>query len=309
LAKTSRASVPAPISRRALNRALLARQLLLERTSMSAAKALEHLVGLQAQSPAPPYFGLWTRLENFHAEELSKLIENRRAVRISLMRSTIHLVTARDALALRALLQPLHERQFEVGSRHGPALKGLDIAEVVKTGRALAEEAPRTFTEIGKELQRRWPDRPADSLGMALRNHAAMVQVPPRGLWGKSGPPAHTTIEKWLGRPVGAEMSLEKMMLRYIAAFGPASVRDAQVWSGLPRLGGLFEALRPRLVSFRDERGSELFDLPKAPRPDAKTPAPIRFLPEFDNILLSHADRTRIIDQAARVRLLPAAAC
>jgi len=270
---------------------------------MSAAKALEQLVGLQAQSPTPPYFGLWTRLENFRAEELSQLIESRKAVRISLMRSTIHLVTARDALALRPVLQSVHERQFKSGSRHGPALEGIDIAEVVEAGRVLMEKQPRTFTEIGEALQKRWPDRPVDSLGFAARNYLAAVQVPPRGLWGKSGQPAHTTIERWLGKSIGADASPDRTVLRYIATFGPASVGDAQVWSGLPKLGEVFERLRPKLLSFRDERGTELFDLPKAPRPAEDSEAPVRFLPEFDNILLSHADRTRMIDEKDRVRL------
>jgi hypothetical protein len=291
------------LSLQALNRALLARQMLLHREAMPATKALEHLVGLQAQSPSPPYFGLWTRLENFRAEELSDLIESRKAVRMSLMRSTIHLVTARDALALRPTLQSVHDTQFRVGSRHGPAIAGVDLEALLKIGRKLMEDEPLTFTALGTRLQDHWPGRPADSLGYAVRNYLAMVQVPPRGLWGKSGQPAHTTIEKWLGRSVGTATSPDKMILRYIAAFGPASVRDAQVWSGLPRLGEVFERLRPKLVVFHDGTGRELFDLPTAPRPDANAPAPVRFLPEYDNTLLSHADRTRIVSEEDRKRL------
>jgi hypothetical protein len=277
--------------------------LLLAREGISAFKALEHLVGMQAQSPMPPYFGLWTRIEGFHPKELSGLIEKRKAVRISLMRSTIHLVTARDALALRPILQAMHERTFVVGSRHGPALAGVNMQELLEAGRGFIAEKPLTFTALGKLLQKRWPDRPADSLGYAVRNHLAMVQVPPRGLWEKSGQPAHTTIEKWLGGSIGKDTKPDKMILRYIAAFGPASVRDAQVWSGLSRLTDAFERLRPRLVTFRDEDGRELFDLPDAPRPDADIKAPPRFLPEYDNVLLSHADRTRIISDADRRRL------
>ena len=291
------------LSLRALNRALLARQTLLKRERMSAAKALEHLVGLQAQSPTPPYFGLWTRLEGFRAEELSELIEKRKAVRMSLMRSTIHLVTAKDALALRPVLQSVQETLFFRGSRHGPALAGLDVGEVVEAGRALIEEKPLTFTALGKLLQERWPDRPADSLGYAIRNHLAMVQVPPRGLWGKSGPPAHTTVEAWLGRSIADVTPPDAMLLRYLRVFGPASVRDAQAWSGLPRLADAFERLRPRLLTFRDERGTELFDLKNAPRPDANIDVPVRFLPEYDNVLLSHADRRRIVSDEDRKRV------
>src|SRR3954447_12128457 len=145
------------LSLRALNRALLARQMLLQRAEMPAAKALEHLVGLQAQSPFPPYFGLWTRLQDFHAEELSQLIECRKAVRMSLMRSTIHLVTAKDSLALRPILQAIHETQFHTGSRHGPAIAGADIEKLLKIGRKLIEEKPLTFTALGTRLQEYWP--------------------------------------------------------------------------------------------------------------------------------------------------------
>lgn len=302
-ARIATADASSTLSLRALNRALLARQLLLERAAMKPAEALEYLVGLQAQSPTPPYFGLWTRLQAFRAEDLSDLIENRNAVRMSLMRSTIHLVTARDALTLRPILQAMHETQFRIGSRHGAAVAGADFEKLLEIGRRLVEENPLTFTALGKKLQEHWPDKPADSLGYALRNHFALVQVPPRGLWRRSGQPAHTTVEAWLGRSVQTSTSPDRMMLRYIAAFGPASVRDAQVWSGLPRLADVFERLRPKLLTFHDEAGRELFDLPDAPRPDPDTPAPVRFLPEYDNILLSHADRTRIITDTDRKRL------
>jgi hypothetical protein len=288
------------LSLRALNRALLARQMLIERRKMSATDALTHLVGMQAQAPFPPYFGLWTRLINFRPEELSELIENRNAVRLSLMRSTIHLVTAKDAIELRPILQSVQDRAFYTASRHGPALAGLDMKGLLKLSRKFVEERPLTFTGLGKLLEKTYAGRPVDSLGYAARTHFAMIQVPPRGVWEKSGQPAHTTIEKWLGRSVGTETSPDPMILRYIAAFGPASARDAQVWSGLPRLADVFERLRPRLVTFRDEKGRELFDLSKAPRPDADTKVPVRFLPEYDNVLLSHADRTRIVSEDDR---------
>ena len=288
------------LSLRALNRALLARQHLLKREKTSAAAELEHLVGMQAQAPFPPYFGLWTRLEKFQPEELVALIESRKVVRLSLMRSTIHLVTADDAIKLRPILQSVQERAFYVGSRHGPALEGLDMKAILKLSRKLVEEKPLTFTGLGKLLSKKFPGRPVDSLGYASRNHFTMIQVPPRGIWGKSGQPAHTTIEKWLGRSIGKDTKPDDMILRYIAAFGPASVRDAQAWSGFSKLADEFERLRPKLVTFRDEAGRELFDLPNAPRPDADTKVPVRFLPEYDNILLSHADRTRIISDKDR---------
>lgn len=290
------------LSLRSLNRALLARQMLLAREPIAAHVALERLIGLQAQSPSPPYFGLWTRLADFRPEHLSDLIEARRAVRISLMRSTIHLATARDALRLRPVLQSMHEAAFATGSRHGAAVRGVDMKALVRAGRKLVEKEPMTFTELGKRLQIRFPVFPADSLGYAVRNHIALVQIPPRGLWGRSGPPAHTSVEAWLGRPLRKSAEPDTMVLRYLAAFGPASVRDAQAWSGMTRLGAVFERLRAQLVLFRDEAGRELFDLPDAPRPSAEEAAPIRFLPEYDSTLLSHADRTRIISDADRKR-------
>jgi hypothetical protein len=289
------------VSDRALNRALLERQMLLRRASVSVEDALERMVGMQAQAPNPPYLGLWTRLEGFRLDDLAGLIRERRAVRIALMRSTIFLVTARDCLALRPVLsEGLREWGLNVFGRQAA---GVDLDALAAAGRSLAEEAPRTFHELGQLLAEHWPDADPSALGTLVRNLVPLVQVPPRGIWGESGPAAHTTAEAWLGRPLDAEPSLEEMVMRYFAGFGPATVRDLQHWCGLKRLGPVVDALRPRLRTFRGESGAELFDLPDAPRPDADTPAPVRFLPEFDDVLLSHADRTRIISEADRKRV------
>jgi hypothetical protein len=288
------------LTQRSLNRALLERQLLLRRSRLSIEKAVQHLVGMQAQATNPPYFGLWTRLEGFQPEALSRFISRRRVVRIALMRSTIHLVTADDCLALRPLLQPVLERSLFVGSSYGRALAGMDIPALVAAGRALVEEKPRTLTELGELLQDRWPKRDARSLAYAIRNLVPLVQVPPRGLWGASGQAASTTAERWLGRDDGPDSSIEELILRYLAVFGPASVKDVQTWSGLTRLRETVERLRPRLRTFRDEHGVELFDVPGAPLPEPDVPVPPRFLPDFDNVLLSHADRTRIISEEHR---------
>ena len=283
------------LSLRALNRATLERQMLLRRRQMPMLDAIEGLVGLQAQTPHSWYQGLWTRLEGFQPERLAEMLINRKVVRIALMRSTIHLVTARDCLWLRPLTQPVIERSTK-GS-FGRHWTGLDIEAVVAAGRALVEEKPCAFSEIGKLLAERWPDRNPAALAQIIRAWAPLVQVPPRGVWGKSGPAAHTTVEAWLGRPLDPNPLLEELILRYLAAFGPASVKDMQTWSGLSRLSEVVERLRPRLDAFSDEQGRELFDLPDAPHPDPDMPAPPRFLYDYDNLLLSHADRTRFITE------------
>lgn len=296
-----RATSTETLTDRALNRALLERQMLLRRAGVSVKDALERLVGMQAQAPDPPYLGLWARLEGFRPEDLSTLIRERKAVRVALMRSTLFLVTARDCLALRPVLDAAL-RDWALGV-HAKGLMGVDLDALAKAGRVLAEEKPRTFHELGQLLGERWPDADPSALGNMVRNLVPLVQVPPRGIWGEGGPAAHTTAEAWLGRPLDPEPSVDAMVLRYLAAFGPATARDAQHWCGLKRLGQVLDRLRPRLRTFRDEAGAELFDLPDAPRPDAEVPAPVRLLPEFDNVLLSHADRARVISEERRKRV------
>lgn len=283
------------LSRRALNRAYLARQLLLARATLPAEAVIEQLVGMQAQNQLDPYVGLWTRLEDFRPEELSGLIADRRAVRaVAMMRTTIHLLTARDWLALRPVLQVVQERGFWTGSPFHKDLVGLDMDEVLAAGRAVLDETPMTGPALGKVLAERWPGRNASSIGYAVRYLVPVVQIPPRGLWGQGGQPVLATAEHWLGQAVGTDASADTMVLRYLAAFGPASVMDIQAWSWLTRLGVVVERLRPRLRTFRDEQGRELFDVPDGALPDPDTPAPPRFLPIFDNLLLSHKDRSRV---------------
>jgi hypothetical protein len=281
------------LSQRALNRALLARQFLLERSAHSVPAALERLVGLQAQAPYAPYVGLWTRLADFRPADLAALLNERQAVRIALMRSTIHLVTAQDCLALRPLVQPALERGLN--GTFGRRLAGLDRAALAAAGRALVEEQPQTFSALGAQLAEQWPERDPEALANAIRALVPLVQIPPRGVWGAGGLAIHTSAESWLGQPLHPNPSIETTVLRYLAAFGPATVADAQAWSGLTGLRPVLERLRPQLRAFRDEAGRELFDLPDAPRPDPDSPAPPRFLPEYDNLLVSHAVRTRVV--------------
>jgi hypothetical protein len=287
---------------RALNRALLARQGLLERTDGTPLATIEQLVGLQAQDVKAPYYGLWSRIAGFDTEALSALLADRQVVRVVLMRGTIHLVSARDALALRPVVQEVITRATQ--SSWGRGLNGADAVAVAAAGRALVEEEPRTFAQLGALLGARWPDADPAALAQHVRALVCLVQVPPRGLWGRSGPAAHTSVQHWLaGVPVPAS-SVEDTVLRYLAAFGPASARDVQKWSGLTRLGAVLERLRPQLATFSDEQGRELFDHPDAPRPDPGTPVAPRLVAPFDNVLLSHADTARIVPVEHRGRVM-----
>jgi hypothetical protein len=295
----SRQTSGAVLGPRARNRALLERQLLLQRVRRPAAEVVEHLVGMQAQEPRDPYVGLWTRLEGFDPHELGRLIADRRAVRSPLMRTTIHLVSARDCLTLAPLLRPVLERNFWTGSPFGRRLKGVDVDAVLAAGRALLDERPRTNAQLRAQLGERWPGDDAASLAYAVHHLVPVVQLPPRGVWGQKGLATWAATETWLGRPLEEAPSIDRLVLRYLAAYGPASTMDVQAWSGLTRLREVTDRLRPQLETFRSDAGRELFDLPQAPRPDPDTPAPVRFLPQFDNVALSHADRSHIAAGAA----------
>jgi hypothetical protein len=296
----SRTQPPSPIlSRQALNRALLARQLLLARHTLPAAQAIEQLAGVQAQEPQAPYVSLWSRLEGFQPEELSELIAARRAVRGGLMRATVHLVTARDWHWLRPLISPVLARGFGA-SPFSQAVTGVDLGELLGLARELLAAQPRTRGELGLLLAERWPDADPVSLAYAATYLEPVIQVPPRGLWRESGQARWTTAVAWLGPPPGEQPAADELILRYLAAFGPATVGDIQAWCGLTRLGQIVSQQRDRLRVFRDTRGRELFDVPGAPLPDPGTPAPVRFLAPFDNAILSHADRARVIDPAHR---------
>ncbi|HJS27840.1 MAG TPA: winged helix DNA-binding domain-containing protein, partial [Actinomycetota bacterium] len=260
-------------------------------------KAVERLVAMQAQVPRDPYVALWSRLDRFRPETLAEPIADRRAVRMTLLRGTLHLVTARDALALRSLIQPVIEGVLFGSSPLRTAVGSVETADLLRFLRELLDDRPRTRAELVKAIAERWPDRDANSLGYAMYL-LPTVQVTPRGVWGQTGRSAFTTMEAWLGRSVEIDVQPDELLLRYLAAFGPSTVSDAQTWSGLSGLRGAFERLSPRLRRFQDDRRRELFDLPNAPIPRPTTPAPPRFLPEYDNVLLAHKDRARIAPDA-----------
>ncbi|RLP92627.1 winged helix DNA-binding domain-containing protein [Micromonospora sp. BL4] len=291
---------------RALNRATLARQLLLDRADVPVLDAVAHLGGLQAQEPQEPYVGLWSRLRAFDPAVLSDLLTRRSVVRTHLMRRTVHLLAADDVVAWRARHDAML-RQRVLGT-YRRELDGMDLDELAAAGRSvMADDEPRTMSELARALTERWPAPGPRPIGeMLVAALIPMVQLPPRGVWRTRAGARYALLSSWLGReidppaPEGTDPVGQVLVRRYLAAFGPAATADLRAWSGLAGLPAAVTALRGELVTFRDERGRELLDLPEAPRPDPDTPAPVRFLPAFDNAILGYHDRSRIIDDAHR---------
>jgi len=289
------------LSRRQLNRTTLARQLLLERSSVAVATGVERLVGMQAQLARPPFVGVWTRLADFRREDLAEPIEARQIVKATFLRGTLHLLTARDYLQFRATLQPVLTNALEAVLKGRGA--GVDVLRLVAAAREFMLAQPRSFAEITTLLTGLVPDGDPGAMRYAVRTHLPMIQVPIQKGWSYPGNPRFTLAAEWLGTAPPTDAHLAELVKRYLAAFGPATVSDMQTWSYLTDLQPVFESLRADLVSYRDERGRELFDLPELAITDASAPAPVRFLPEFDNLLLGHQDRTRVMPTAFRARV------
>jgi len=305
---------PDRLGLRALNRAALHRQLLLGRAPMAAGDAVRHLAGLQAQAPLAPYVGLWTRLAGFRPQALKDLFTERAVLRAHLMRNTVHLVDAGDYVRFRPLYQPLLARHL--AGNFGKNLVGVDLTELAAAAADLLGQTALTRVELGARLAPRWPGHDPASLAYAVSHLLPLVQVPPRGLWGEpNSRAAFMLADAWLNAPaplpasapapVSRSTILEQLVLRYLAAYGPASVADVQAWSGLTRLREVTDRLGSRLRAFAGPDDARLLDLPDAPRPDPDVPAPPRFLPEYDNLLLSYAERTRVIPHRRPVPLPP----
>jgi hypothetical protein len=301
------------LSLRALNRVTLARQLLLDRSELTAAQAVTHLAGLQAQAPRAPYVGLQARLARFRPEHLENLLTKRVTLRAHLMRNTVHWVDAQDFLRFRPLFQPVMGRALT--GVFGRNLAGVDRSELRAAASALLARTPLTRAELGRALAPRWPGHDPVALAHGATQLLVLVQVPPRGLWRQTGPAAFMLASAWLNDhapPVPADLATvaEELVLRYLAAYGPATVADIQAWSGLSRLREVTERLRARsparLRPLTGPDGAALLDLADPPddaSPD--TPAPPRFLPEYDNLLLSYAERARVIPHRRPVPLPP----
>jgi len=289
--------VPDSLTLRQLNRATLARQLLLARERLAPVDAVERLGGLQAQEPKPAFAALWTRLEGFERAQLHEALTQRSVVRGTMMRATLHITSAPDYARLRTALQPMLTGAMEgILRQRGD----VDVDRVLPVARELLRERPRTFNDLRAELSARFPEFEHRALGYAVRMQLPLLMVPSEDRWSFPSDACFTLAEDWIEEPLAPD--LPALVRRHLGAFGPASAADVQAWSGLKAMKEVLNGMADELVAFTYGRRT-LYDLPGAPRPDEGTPAPPRLLPEFDSLLLAHQDRTRVIADDRRKAL------
>jgi len=290
---------------RALNRAYLARQMLLARDEITPLGAVERLVALQAQLARPPFVALWARVAGFEREQLLDLVRRREVVRATMLRGTLHLASARDYLRFRAALQPALDVGMGVVKKR---LGGVDLERVLRAGQTLFAERARTFEDVRGRLAEHGLEGDERAMAYAVRLRLPLVQAPAEGTpWGWDAKEVvFADAGSWLGAAPDGDARPHALVRRYLAAFGPATPADAGAWCGLKGLRAVFDEMRPELVAVRDEAGRELFDLPDAPRPGEDAEAPVRFLPDFDVLVLSHDDRRRVVADEHRPRIMSA---
>ena len=281
------------LSRRALNRTLLLRQHLLARTRMPAAAMVEHLIGLQAQENLSPYLSLAARIEPFDPHELSGALERKDLVRFLTMRGTIHVLTPDDALALRPWVQRALDQQSSSNQMSRPA-RGVPVPDLVAATRSVLDHGPLPVKALGERLADVFPDVPPGALAHTARERVPMVQLPPRGLWRRSGGVVYQTVENHLGRKT-TEIEVCELVRRYLRAFGPGNAADMTVWSRVTRLGPVFASMADELIVVDCEDGRRRYDVPDAPYATGDEPAPVRLLGAYDNLWLSFTDRERVV--------------
>lgn len=281
------------ISERQLNRTLLSRQMLLGQVSLQADQAVERLVAVQAQVASPPYFGLWARVAGFEPSHLMELRDSEAVVRAALLRSTLHWVTAADYRWIRPIIQPALEKAWQ--GFFGARKAGIEVAPLCQVARGTLQDGPISLSALSDGLLKEFPSWNKEAMEYGVRTHLPLVQVSPAGSW-KGG-----TAARYQLVDVDETVDAARLVRRYLAAFGPATTRDVAAWAGFSAIG---KAMQGDLVEYQDEAGRVLHDLPGMEIVDGDFPAPVRFVAEYDNLVLSHVDRSRVLPEVYRKKVL-----